>query len=80
MATHHAHGWSGIPLFMDRYFVAGSIWRTLETAREKYMAPQDEYGVKSVTYWFDEDRHTAFCQAEADFKSGAGGTARARPR
>jgi class 3 adenylate cyclase len=55
-----------MPLFMDRHFVEGSTWRTLETAHEKDMALQDEYGVRMVTYWFDEDRHTAFCLAEAD--------------
>jgi class 3 adenylate cyclase len=57
-----------MPLFMDRHFVEGSTWRTLETAHEKDMALQDEYGVRMVTYWFDEDRHTAFCLAEADSK------------
>ena len=37
-------------------------------AHLKDLAIQDQYGVKFLTYWFDEDRGTTFCLVDAPDK------------
>jgi len=57
-----------MPLFMDRHYMEGANRHTVEKAHEMDLKIQDEYGVEIKTYWFDEDRGTAFCLLDAPDK------------
>jgi class 3 adenylate cyclase len=50
---------------MDRHYIEGATRHALANAHEKDLARQDKYGVRFLTYWFDEARSTAFCLIEA---------------
>jgi class 3 adenylate cyclase len=50
---------------MDRHYVEGATRHAVADAHEKDLTIQDKYGVKFLTYWFDEKRSTAFCLIEA---------------
>jgi class 3 adenylate cyclase len=52
-----------VPLFMDRHEFAGLTAAEAAAAHLKDLAVQDQFGVRFVTYWFDEARQTAFCLA-----------------
>lgn len=54
-----------MPIFMDRHYVEGATRHAIANAHEKDLAKQDEFGVRFLTYWFDEARCTAFCLVEA---------------
>ncbi len=54
-----------MPMFMDRHYVEGATAHTVATAHLADLGVQDRFGVKFLTYWFDEDRSTAFCLAES---------------
>jgi class 3 adenylate cyclase len=54
-----------MPLFMDRHYVEGATRRAISDAHERDLTLQDKYNLKFHTYWFDEDRSTAFCLIEA---------------
>ena len=56
-------------LFLDRhYFGDSATWDEIKQAHEKDLALQDEFGVKMLTYWYDEERHTGFCLGETAHK------------
>ncbi|HFQ5301268.1 TPA: nickel-binding protein [Vibrio vulnificus] len=55
-----------MPLFMDRHFSENATREAIETAHLKDLDIQEKYGVKFVTYWFDEVRGTTFCLVEAE--------------
>jgi len=54
-----------MPLFMDRHYIENATKNALSSAHQMDIAIQDEYGVNFMTYWFDEERSTAFCLVEA---------------
>lgn len=54
-----------MPLFMDRHYVEGATHHTVSLAHEMDLEIQNRYGVKFITYWFDEERSTAFCLVDA---------------
>ena len=54
-----------MPVYMDRHYVEGATRHALADAHQRDMALQDKYDVKFLTYWFDEERCTAFCLVEA---------------
>ena len=54
-----------MPVYMDRHYVEGATRHALADAHQLDMALQDKYDVKFLTYWFDEERCTAFCLVEA---------------
>lgn len=54
-----------MPLYMDRHYVEGATAHAVATAHAADLALQDKYGVRFVTYWFDEDRSTAFCLVDS---------------
>lgn len=54
-----------MPIFMDRHFIEGATHHAIATAHEKDLKTQGKYGVKFITYWFDEERSTAFCLVDA---------------
>jgi hypothetical protein len=45
-----------MPIFMDRHQLAGATAQQVAEAHLKDLAIQDRYGVKILTYWFDEAR------------------------
>ncbi len=54
-----------MPLYMDRHHNIGTTWHEIQYDHEKDIALQDEYGVKFLTYWFDEGRDSTFCLVSA---------------
>lgn len=54
-----------MPIFMDRHELAGVSAADIAAAHLKDLNIQDQYGVKFLTYWFDERRGTAFCLMDA---------------
>lgn len=54
-----------MPIFMDRHDIAGGTAEDVAEAHRKDLELQDKYGVKFLTYWFDERRGTTFCLVEA---------------
>ena len=54
-----------MPIYMDRHFVEGATKHAVANAHNADLAIQDQYGVRFLTYWFDEARSTAFCLVDA---------------
>lgn len=55
-------------IYIDRHYVEGATKHAVAHAHEKDLEIQDKYGIKFLTYWFDEERSTAFCLIEAPDK------------
>jgi class 3 adenylate cyclase len=53
-----------VGLFLDRHNALGATAADIAAAHELDLAVQDQYGVRYLTYWFDEDEGTIFCLAE----------------
>ena len=51
-------------LFLDRHDAPGATASDIAAAHELDLSIQDNYGVRYVTYWFDEDQGAVFCLAE----------------
>lgn len=59
-----------MPIFLDRHEIAGLTHADIAEAHRKDLDIQDQYGVRFLTYWFDEARGTGFCLIEApDFET-----------
>ena len=58
-----------MPIFMDRHFIEGASRHAIADAHEKDLKLQNKHGVKFLTYWFDEERSTAFCLVDAPDKT-----------
>ncbi|WP_027133764.1 nickel-binding protein [Geminicoccus roseus] len=54
-----------MPIFMDRHDFNGTTAEAAAEAHRQDIAIQDRYGVKFLTYWFDEARGTVFCLVDA---------------
>jgi class 3 adenylate cyclase len=54
-----------MPIFMDRHFTEGATAHAVANAHQADLALQGEYGVRFLTYWFDEARSTAFCLVDS---------------
>lgn len=54
-----------MPIFMDRHELAGVSAADIAAAHLKDLNIRDRYGVRFLTYWFDERRGTAFCLMDA---------------
>ena len=54
-----------MPIFMDRHDLTGLSAEDLAQAHKMDLEIQDKFGVKFMTYWFDEDRATGFCLIDA---------------
>jgi class 3 adenylate cyclase len=54
-----------MPIFMDRHDLAGTSAAEVAEAHLKDLDIQDRYGVKFLTYWFDQRRGNAFCLMDA---------------
>jgi class 3 adenylate cyclase len=53
-----------VALFLDRHRILGATASDVAAAHTLDLAVQDQYGVRYVTYWFDENESTVFCLAE----------------
>jgi Protein of unknown function (DUF4242) len=61
-----------MPLFMDHHRgVDGLTAEAVAEAHRKDEEIQDEYGVKYLKYWFNEDTGEVFCLADAPNKEAA---------
>ncbi len=54
-----------MPIFMDRHDAKGVTAAEIAEAHQKDLAVQDRYGVRFLTYWFDEARGTTFCLVDS---------------
>jgi class 3 adenylate cyclase len=54
-----------MPIYMDRHDLAGFSASELAQAHQMDLEVQDKYGVKFMTYWFDDARKTGFCLIDA---------------
>ncbi|MDQ2934751.1 MAG: DUF4242 domain-containing protein [Chloroflexota bacterium] len=54
-----------MPFYMDRHDFAGLTAVDAATMHLKDLEVQGRFGVQFLTYWFDDDRQTAFCLAKA---------------
>ncbi len=57
-----------MPIYMDRHDMEGATAKAVADAHLKDLKLQDKYGVKMLTYWFDEDRGSTFCLVDAPAK------------
>jgi class 3 adenylate cyclase len=54
-----------VPLFMDRHEFENLTAEEAAVAHLKDLEVQDQFQVRFITYWFDDERQTAFCLATA---------------
>jgi class 3 adenylate cyclase len=54
-----------MPIFMDRHDMRDTTAEAIAAAHRKDLEVQGKYGVKYLTYWFDQDRGTGFCLVDA---------------
>lgn len=54
-----------MPIFLDRHDLAGLTAADIAEAHRKDLEVQSRYGVRFLTYWFDEARGTGFCLIDA---------------
>ncbi len=54
-----------MPIYLDRHDLSGLSAVDIAEAHRKDLELQDRYGVRFVTYWFDEARGTGFCLIDA---------------
>jgi class 3 adenylate cyclase len=57
-----------MPIFMDRHDQLTVTAAQVAEAHRKDIEVQDQYGVKFLTYWFDQQRGTTFCLVDAPDK------------
>jgi class 3 adenylate cyclase len=50
-----------MPIYMDRHAVKGATSKTVADAHQKDLKLQDRFGVRVMTYWFDQERGSSFC-------------------
>ncbi len=54
-----------MPLFMDRHDLEDATAAEVAVAHMRDLEVQDGFGVRFVTYWFDQDAGSGFCLVEA---------------
>ena len=54
-----------MPIYLDRHDLKGTTAADVAEAHRKDLDIQDGYGVRFLTYWFDQARGTAFCLVDA---------------
>ncbi|MEX1269286.1 MAG: nickel-binding protein [Balneolaceae bacterium] len=54
-----------MPIFMDRHEVTGVTAEEVAEVHQEDLKIQHKHGCRALTYWFDEERGTAFCLIEA---------------
>jgi hypothetical protein len=58
-----------MPVYMDRHDLEKTTAESVAAAHLEDLKLQARFGCKAITYWFDEDRRTAFCLFEAPSSS-----------
>ncbi len=53
-----------MPIYMDRHDLPGITAKDVAEAHQEDLKIQAIYGCRALTYWFDEERQTAFCLIE----------------
>jgi len=54
-----------MPIYMDRHDLSGVTAKDVALAHQNDLNIQEQFGCRGLTYWFDEQRGTAFCLIEA---------------
>jgi class 3 adenylate cyclase len=54
-----------MPIYLDRHDMKGLTAADIAEAHRKDLDVQGRYGVRFLTYWFDDTRGTAFCLIDA---------------
>ncbi len=54
-----------MPIFLDRHDLSGLTAADIAEAHRKDLEVQGRYGVRFLTYWFDESRGSGFCLIDA---------------
>jgi class 3 adenylate cyclase len=54
-----------MPIFLDRHNLSGITAADIADAHRKDLEIQSQYGVRFLTYWFDDARGTGFCLIDA---------------
>ena len=54
-----------MPIFMDRHDIGTTTPESVAAAHDQDLRLEKKYRSKALTYWFDQDRGTAFCLIEA---------------
>jgi class 3 adenylate cyclase len=54
-----------VPIYLDRHDLSGLTATDIAEAHRKDLEVQGQYGVRFLTYWFDETRGTGFCLIDA---------------
>jgi hypothetical protein len=54
-----------MPIFLDRHNLTGLSAADIAEAHRKDLEVQARYGVRFLTYWFDQERGTGFCLIDA---------------
>ncbi len=54
-----------MPIYMDRHDMDQTTAEAVAAAHLEDLKLQAQFGCKAITYWFDEERRTAFCLFEA---------------
>lgn len=58
-----------MPIYMDRHDVSETVTaENMAQLHQQDLKIQDNYSCRGMTYWFDGERHTAFCLIEAPSK------------
>jgi len=57
-----------MPLYMDRHDLPGTTAADIAAAHVRDLEVQDEFGVRFVTYWFEEEAGSGFCLVEGPSK------------
>jgi hypothetical protein len=60
-----------MPIFLDGHDVQGLSLADIADANRKDLEAQDKYGMRFLTYWFDEMRGGAFCLIDAPRRARA---------
>lgn len=60
-----------MPIYMDRHDLKGATAADIAEAHRKDLDIQDQYGVKFLTYWFDQGRGTTFCLIDSPDQESA---------
>ena len=54
-----------MPIYMDRHDLPNVTAKDVAAAHQEDLKVQEHFGCRGLTYWFDEERQTAFCLIEA---------------
>ena len=57
-----------MPIYMDRHDISGATAKDVARVHQEDLKIQEHFGCRGLTYWFDEERGTAFCLIDAPNK------------